>query len=210
MNTPPAKTTATALAYALAVSSATLPALAAPSGSYLCFKPASGQTSYPWETVSWWYTGTSGSAPNAAALPTSSDNVFHYSSKNDVSSSSGKPMVVGNGVTAETKTLTICDTASGNNARRIGIEVQDGGTMVTAGKAFVGDVDGAAQKVRLFHWDGSSWTSVGRAEGEDMPHVETTVQQPAYTGTDADGRIWNIGWYAAALVRNGSFTLIIR
>lgn len=76
--------------------------------------------------------------------------------------------------------------------------------------AIPADVDWSQQKVRLYHWDGSSWKTVGKATPEALPYIETMSAQPAYTGTDADGIRWNIGWYAVKLVRNGGFTLIVR
>ena len=72
------------------------------------------------------------------------------------------------------------------------------------------DVDWSQQKVRLYHWDGSSWKTVGKATPGTLPYIETASAQPAYAGVDADGLRWNIGWYAARLVRNGGFTLIVR
>ena len=76
--------------------------------------------------------------------------------------------------------------------------------------AIPADVDWAQQKVRLYHWDGSSWKTVGKATPDALPYIETASTQPAYTGADADGFRWNIGWYAVKLVRNGGFTLIVR
>ena len=70
------------------------------------------------------------------------------------------------------------------------------------------DVDWSQFKVRLYRWDGSAWKVVGTAVEPDLPYVETTTRQPAYSGADADG--WNIGWYAAALVRNGATTIVFR
>ena len=70
------------------------------------------------------------------------------------------------------------------------------------------DVDWSQSKVRLYRWDGSAWKVVGTAVEPDLPYVETTTRQPAYSGADADG--WNIGWYAAALVRNGATTIVFR
>jgi len=70
--------------------------------------------------------------------------------------------------------------------------------------------DWTIRKVRLFRWSGSAWQVVGRAEASEMPYVETRHAQPAYAGTDADGRVWNVGWYAAALVRDGGFTIFVR
>lgn len=70
------------------------------------------------------------------------------------------------------------------------------------------DIDWSQFKVRLYRWDGSAWKVVGTAFGNDLQYVETTTSQPAYSGADADG--WNIGWYAAALVRNGATTIVFR
>ena len=70
------------------------------------------------------------------------------------------------------------------------------------------DVDWSQSKVRLYRWGGSAWKVVGTAVEPDLPYVETTTRQPAYSGADADG--WNIGWYAAALVRNGATTIVFR
>lgn len=66
------------------------------------------------------------------------------------------------------------------------------------------DIDWMHQKVRLFRWDGTTWRIVGTALAADMPYVATETQQPGY---DDD---WNVGWYAAALVRNGATTIIMR
>ena len=48
--------------------------------SYLCFRPVSGKSSYPWDTADKWYNTTQDGNP-VNRLPTESDDVFLYSSK---------------------------------------------------------------------------------------------------------------------------------
>jgi hypothetical protein len=96
-------------ALALAVAASAL--FAAPSEPYVCYKPDAGKSIYPWDHAAKWYDGVNGSIINRA--PTTNDYVFLYSSKNDVSAN-GKPMVVTNGVHAETEGLEICDKSHGN------------------------------------------------------------------------------------------------
>ncbi len=121
-------------ALALAVAASAL--FAAPSEPYVCYKPDAGKSIYPWDHAAKWFDST-GSVPTLNRVPTTNDYVFLYSSKNDVSGS-GKPMVVTNGVHAETAGLEICDKSHGN-AFLIGITVQDGGTMTNAGVVRVGN-----------------------------------------------------------------------
>ena len=122
------------VALALAVAASAL--LAAPSDPYVCYKPDSGKSIYPWNHAAKWFDST-GSVPTLNRVPTTNDYVFLYSSKNDVSSS-GKPMVVTNGVHAETGVLEICDKSNGQSFL-IGVTVQDGGTMTNAGVVYVGN-----------------------------------------------------------------------
>ena len=120
-----------ALAFAVAASAL----FAAPSEPYVCYKPDAGKSIYPWDHAAKWYDGVNGSIINRA--PTTNDYVFLYSSKNDVSAN-GKPMVITNGVHAETEGLEICDKSHGNTFL-IGVTVQDGGTMTNAGVVRVGN-----------------------------------------------------------------------
>ena len=122
------------VAFALAVAASAL--FAAPSEPYVCYKPDTGKSIYPWDHAAKWFDST-GSVPTLNRVPTTNDYVFLYSSKNDVSGS-GKPMVVTNGVHAETGGLEICDKSNGQ-AFLIGITVQDGGTMTNAGVVRVGN-----------------------------------------------------------------------
>ena len=121
-------------ALALAVAASAL--FAAPSEPYVCYKPDAGKSIYPWDHAAKWFDST-GSVPTLNRVPTTNDYVFLYSSKNDVSGS-GKPMVVTNGVHAETGGLEICDKSNGQ-AFLIGITIQDGGTMTNAGVVRVGN-----------------------------------------------------------------------
>ena len=71
-------------------------------------------------------------------------------------------------------------------------------------------IDWSQQKVRLYRWDGTDWRIVGTSVEEDLPYVETRDAQPTHSSIDANGKTWNIGWYAVALVRNGGMILIVR
>ena len=103
---------------------------------YVCYKPDSGQSIYPWDLAAKWF-NTTGSGATINRVPTTNDYVFLYSSKNDVASNK-KPMVVTNGVHAATGALEICDKDHGNTYV-IGITVQDGGTMTNEGDVVVGN-----------------------------------------------------------------------
>ena len=153
------RTAAIAAASMALATTAGLPTRASAASGELCYKPDSGQAAYPWDNLSWWFTGTDSGAPNATALPTASDNVLLYSSKNAVSSENGKPMTITSGVIAKTKNLTICTT---NNSpdRIIGIEVQGGGAMETAGIAYIGAVrNNQAGGGALRVLSGGTWTA---------------------------------------------------
>ena len=160
-----------ALACALAV-----PALfAAPSGSYVCYKPDEGQSVYPWDHAAKWFDTVNGGA-TINRVPTTNDYVFLYSNKNDVGAN-GKPMVVTNGVHAETGGLEICD--KGNNPNNvIGITVQDGGTMTNAGIVKVGNSgSGKTGGGLLMVESGGAWTAndvfnLGWSSGTSLLNVK--------------------------------------
>jgi hypothetical protein len=109
---------------------------AAPDETYVCYKPDAGKSTYPWDHAAKWFDTTcNGSSINR--VPTTNDYVFLYSSKNDVGAN-GKPMVVTNGVHAETGGLEICDKWNGY-PYLIGVTVQNGGTMTNEGAVYVGN-----------------------------------------------------------------------
>lgn len=129
---------------------------AAPSGAFLCYRPAEGQNSYPWDKASWWFDTTGSGAATVNRVPTEGDHVFLYSSKNDVGVS-GEPMVVTNGVAAATGKLEI-----GRNGQNylIGITVENGGSMTTFGEALIGNGgSSAAGGGMLMVESGGSWTA---------------------------------------------------
>lgn len=126
---------------------------AAPSEPYVCYRPADGQASYPWDNAVWWYDGVSGSRINR--IPTSEDHVFLYSSKNSIA----KPMVVTNGVDAVTGILDIVD--EGNNGNVVvGVSVRSGGTLTNHGVAYIGNSgSGKTGGGYLTVESGGSWTA---------------------------------------------------
>lgn len=152
-----AKAKAAALAFALAV-----PALFAlpTNGIYVCYKPDSGKSIYPWDHAAKWF-DSDVSSTTINRVPTTNDYVFLYSSKNHVLGS-GKPMVVTNGVHAATGDLEICDKGHGNTYV-IGITVQNGGTMLNEGNVRVGNCgNGKTGGGRLMVESGGEWTVNGQ------------------------------------------------
>ena len=122
-------------AFALALAAVAL--FAAPSdGSFVCYRPDVGKSIYPWDHAAKWF-DTTGNGSSINRVPTTNDYVFLYSSKNDVGAN-GKPMVVTNGVHAETGVLEICDKWDGY-LYLIGVTVQNGGTMTNEGAVYVGN-----------------------------------------------------------------------
>lgn len=124
----------------------------------LCYKPDSGKTSYPWDHAAKWFSSPeSGLSVNYP--PSLGDDVFLYSSKNDLLQ--GKPpMTVTNGVHAETRALTLVN-ANYGNIYRIGVTVEQGGTMtnagtVTLGKAGAGWRGSGAVRIE----NGADWTAL--------------------------------------------------
>lgn len=124
--------------------------------SYLCFRPDSGKSSYPWDTADKWYNTTQTGNP-VNRLPTESDDVFLYSSKNDVSKN-GKPMLVTNGINAVTRGLEICDQDFGKTYL-IGITVQDGGTMTNHGNVVLGHSGNYTGGGYITVNQGGNWTA---------------------------------------------------
>ena len=152
-----AKKAIVVLAFALAA-----PALfALPTDApYVCYKPDSGKSIYPWDHAAKWF-DTTGSGATINRVPTTNDYVFLYSSKNHVLGS-GKPMVVTNGVHAATGDLEICDKIYGNTYV-IGITVKDGGTMLNEGNVRVGNSgSGKTGGGRLTVESGGEWTVNGQ------------------------------------------------
>lgn len=137
-------------------------AVKAPDKPYLTYRPDAGKDSYPWTTLKWWNTSTSGGATEF--LPSLTDTVFLYSSKNGINKTSltGKPMLVGNGVDATTGKLIIGDP---DNGLLIGVRVCNGGTMTNGDTVYAGakengyaddtGVEGAFLEVE----DGGLWTA---------------------------------------------------
>ena len=151
------KAAAAVLAFALAA-----PALfALPTDDiYVCYKPDSGKSIYPWDHAAKWFDST-GSSTAINRVPATNDYVFLYSSKNHVLGS-GKPMVVTNGVHAATGDLEICDKTYGNTYV-IGITIQDGGTMLNEGNVRVGNSgNGKTGGGRLTVESGGEWTANGQ------------------------------------------------
>jgi len=106
-----------------------------PDAPYLTYRPAAGQTSYPWTTLGWWNTSTGGGATDH--LPSSTDQVFLYSSKNQINKTTfaGYPMLVQDGVEATTGKLFIGDT---DNGLLIGVRVCGGGKMTNYDAVYAG------------------------------------------------------------------------
>jgi hypothetical protein len=153
------KAAAAVLAFALAAPA--LFALPASSGPYVCYKPDEGKSIYPWDNAAKWF-DTTGSGATINRVPTTNDYVFLYSSKNAVNLSGKKPMVVTNGVHAATGDLEICDDGHGN-AYVIGINVQNGGTMLNEGNVRVGNSgSGKTGGGRLTVESGGEWTVNGQ------------------------------------------------
>ncbi len=126
---------------------------------YVCYKPDSGKSIYPWDHAAKWF-DTTGSGATINRVPTTNDYVFLYSSKNDVASNK-KPMVVTNGVHAATGALEICDKDHGNTYV-IGITVQDGGTMTNEGDVVVGNCRSGKTGGGLITIEsGGEWTANG-------------------------------------------------
>ena len=152
-----AKITVVTLAFALAA----LPLFAAPSNPYVCYKPDEGKSIYPWDHAAKWF-DTTGSGATINRAPTTNDYVFLYSSKNAVNLSGKKPMVVTNGVHAMTGDLEICDKDHGS-AYLIGINVQNGGTMLNEGNVRIGNSGtGTTGGGRLTVESGGEWTVNGQ------------------------------------------------
>ena len=154
-----AKTKVVVLAFALAAPA--LFALPASSGPYVCYKPDEGKSIYPWDHAAKWFDSTASNTTINRA-PTTNDYVFLYSSKNAVNVSGKKPMVVTNGVHAMTGDLEICDKEYGH-AYVIGINVQNGGTMLNEGNVRVGNSgSGKTGGGRLTVESGGEWTVNGQ------------------------------------------------
>ena len=153
-----ARTKVAALVFALAVPGLfALPA----SGPYVCYKPSEGQSIYPWDLAAKWFDSTASNTTINRA-PTTNDYVFLYSSKNAVNVSGKKPMFVTNGVHAMTGDLEICDKEYGH-AYVIGINVQNGGTMLNEGNVRVGNSgSGKTGGGRLTVESGGEWTANGQ------------------------------------------------
>ena len=148
---------------------------AAPDGGYLCYKPDSGKTIYPWDDVAKWFPSTSTSS-SLGVLPTAADFVFLYSSKNNVASS-GKPMVVTNGVNAATGALQIYDDVNNVSGGALGITVQNGGTMTNSGLVTIGGGKDNTGGGRLIVENGGAWTAndefrLGCSKGTSWLNVE--------------------------------------
>ena len=137
-------------------------AVKAPDAPYLTYRPDAGKDSYPWTTLKWWNTSTSGGATEC--LPSLTDTVFLYSSKNGINKTSltGKPMLIEDGVDATTGKLIIGDP---DNGLLIGVRVCNGGTMTNGDTVYAGakengyaddtGVEGAFLEVE----DGGLWTA---------------------------------------------------
>ena len=137
-------------------------AVKAPDAPYLTYRPDAGKDSYPWTTLKWWNTSTSGGATEC--LPSLTDTVFLYSSKNGINKTSltGKPMLIEDGVDATTGKLIIGDP---DNGLIIGVRVCNGGTMTNGDTVYAGakengyaddtGVEGAFLEVE----DGGLWTA---------------------------------------------------
>ena len=151
--------TLSAVVVGLAVSAFAVKALDKP---YLTYRPDAGKDSYPWTTLKWWNTSTSGGATEF--LPSLTDTVFLYSSKNGINKTSltGKPMLIEDGVDATTGKLIIGDP---DNGLLIGVRVCNGGTMTNGDTVYAGakengyaddtGVEGAFLEVE----DGGLWTA---------------------------------------------------
>ncbi len=132
---------------------------AAPDETYVCYKPDAGKSTYPWDHAAKWF-DTTGNGSSIDRVPTTNDYVFLYSSKNDVGAN-GKPMVVTNGVHAETGVLEICDKWNGY-LYLIGVTVQNGGTMTNEGAVYVGNCgSGKIGGGLLTVESGGVWTANG-------------------------------------------------
>lgn len=132
---------------------------AAPSESYMCYKPTAGLSDYPWEKTGWWFDST-GSVPTLNRVPTKDDIVFLYSSKNNVLNGM-PPMRIGSGIRAETGKLIVCDKDNGPSYQ-IGIRVEKGGEMVNYGDVIIGSGDSATKNAGggfLEVEDGGRWTA---------------------------------------------------
>ena len=72
--------------------------------------------------------------------------------------------------------------------------------------ANVADWDGLS--IGLYRWDGAAWRRVARIQGRPAsPYVEAAGLAP-YTADPNDN--WNVGWFAAAVVRDKPFVLVVR
>ena len=193
-----ARTKVAALAFALAA-----PALfALPTDDiYVCYKPDSGKSIYPWDHAAKWFDST-GSSTAINRVPTTNDYVFLYSSKNHVLGS-GKPMVVTNGVHAATGDLEICDKTYGNTYV-IGITVQDGGTMLNEGNVRVGNSgNGKTGGGRLTVESGGEWTVNGQFRLGGSSGTSWLNVNPGGIFSATNGKEFLVGYqYGSGIITN--------
>lgn len=125
----------------------------------MCYKPDGGKTSYPWDLPAKWFASPgAGAGTELNYLPSLGDNVFLYSSKNDVRTGH-PPMTIADGVHAETKGLTIAEDSYAKDFT-IGITIQNGGTLTNAAHAYIGRTDaGTTGAGYIKVEDGGEWTA---------------------------------------------------
>ena len=177
-----------ALAFSLAASAL----FAAPRDEpFVCYRPDVGKNIYPWDHAAKWF-DTTGNGSSINRVPTTNDYVFLYSSKNDVGAN-GKPMVVTNGVHAETgpdiDPEPVSFTGMNLTFRYDWREMREG------------------QSVYVYRHDGSAngaWTRIGKAELSSVENVITTDK------FDASSETWNAGWFAVVAQNTGGATIIFR
>ena len=192
------KAAAAALAFALAT-----PALLAlpTNGIYVCYKPDDGKNIYPWDHAAKWFDSVN-SAPTIGRAPTTNDYVFLYSSKNAVNNGK-KPMVITNGVHAMTGDLEICDKDFGNT-HVIGINVQDGGTMLNEGNVRVGNSgSGKIGGGRLTVESGGEWTVNGQFQLGYSSGTSWLNVNPGGIFSATNGKEFHVGrQYGSGIITN--------
>ena len=178
------------------------------SGPYVCYKPDEGKSIYPWDHAAKWF-DTTGSGATINRAPTTNDYVFLYSSKNAVNLSGKKPMVVTNGVHAMTGDLEICDDGHGN-AYLIGINVQNGGTMLNEGNVRVGNSgSGKTGGGLLTVESGGEWTVNGQFRLGCSSGTSWLNVNPGGIFSATNGKEFLVGYqYGSGIITNeGTMTV---
>lgn len=175
---------------------------AAPSETYMCYKPTAGLSDYPWEKTKWWFDSVN-SAPTLDRVPTASDIVFLYSSKNNVLNGM-PPMRIGEGVSAKTGKLIVCDTSNGPTYQ-IGIRVENGGEMENHGDVFVGSGTSATKNAGGGFFEvesGGVWTAYGNFSLGISPRSSTLDVKSGGVFSCTNGEFVVAQGFGAGIVTN--------